>query len=133
MAGYIGHVDGMHTIVVDPAYCTDPSTLLHETIHILQAIDPERPWPDSTMRRKDRVGPRREMFKEALTEAEVLARSPEVPTNRGYYVCLDDPSAIVHDHALLRRQRDVRRGRYAHGVYRTFGRLRIRRLGKHRR
>lgn len=70
---------GRHDITVKPEYAGDPESMTHETIHILQEEDSERPALDKRlrMRKPGGLSPEERSLKEAMTEAETIARVKE--------------------------------------------------------
>lgn len=79
---YVGRRRGKHTICLDDSKPMDEETMIHETIHILQEIDPHRPVFEKDLGK----GPEDINLREALTEAETISRSARVnTTNAAYY------------------------------------------------
>lgn len=110
---YIGMKNGKHTICMDDSKPLDKETMVHETIHILQEIDPQRPKIETE------ICCSAEMvnLKEALTEAETIARIPNVDSrNIGYYADLTENKTTKNkteyqmkrsDHDMFRKDKFV--------------------------
>lgn len=103
---YAGRRRGKHMICLDDSKPMDEETMIHETVHILQRIDPHRPVFEKRLGR----GSEDVNLREALTEAETVSRSSTVNTaNAAYYEDLkknkttDGKSPI----ALKRRDRNM--------------------------
>lgn len=90
---------GRHDIVVDPKYSHDSETLTHETVHILQEVDPKRPDLDRSLsvNKKGGLTPEERSLKEAMTEAESIGRQKKPdPNNASFYPRIDakDPWSL---------------------------------------
>ena len=79
---YVGKKLGRHTIHIDDSKPMDKETMIHETIHILQEIDPDRPRLEKALKGSSEAY----NLREALTEAETISRVTKLDTrNAGYY------------------------------------------------
>lgn len=108
---YVGRRLGKHTIHLDDSRPMDRETMVHETIHILQEIDPERPRIEKILKGSSEAY----NLREALTEAETVSRVSKVDIrNAGYYSDVKQnkstgsmsASSLKHsDHALFARDK----------------------------
>lgn len=109
---YVGKRFGRHVIKIDDSKPLDAETMVHETIHILQEIDPERPSLEKSLRGSSEAI----NLKEALTEGETISRMRSVDgRNQAYYSDIRrNKSTDRHpislkrsDHQLFRRDKMV--------------------------
>lgn len=127
---YVGRRLGKHTICLDDSKPMDEETMIHETIHILQEIDPERPvFEKSLGKTSEDVN-----LKEALTEAETLSRTSRLNIDdASYYEGVRRSRAAGRRSpiSLKRRDRGTFRkdkkaaGSHAHNVHENFLRSEI--------
>jgi hypothetical protein len=133
-AVYEGKKNGKHRISVKNSHAKEKETLTHETIHILQETDPERDEVDRWLSKRDAKGEiilsrEERRIKEALTEAETIARVVEPGQYSGYYSDLDGDAHKQKDEDRKRIKGDENKslkGESPKVVYKLFDRLNIR-------
>ena len=127
-------IDGDRFVVkVLPQELKNKETLTHETVHVLQHIDPKRPEKEKEVVRKSKTSKNMETLNEALVEAEALSRIDELSVvQNGYYQYLKDlgkPYDLKEqDHELLRDSETVRKGTYREDTLDRFDRTNIKEL-----
>lgn len=127
-------IDGDRFVVkVLPQELKNKETLTHETVHVLQHIDPKRPKKEKEVVRKSKTSKNMETLNEALVEAESLSRIDELSVvQNGYYQYLKNlgkPYDLKEqDHELLRDPETVRRGSYQKDTLDRFDKTNIKEL-----
>lgn len=125
--------DGRFIVKVLPQELRNKETLIHETVHILQCIDPKRPKKEKEIVKKSTTNKDLEALNEALVEAESLSRVDKLSIDQnGYYEYLrgiGEPYDLKEqDHELLRRPETVRKGSYQKDTFDRFDDTNIKEL-----
>jgi len=85
LARYNGIVKGKHCFTLDPSAISDEETITHEIVHALQETDKTRPVLDRKLSASRMLSNTELSKKEALTEAETIARVQKANLNATQY------------------------------------------------